>query len=160
MGTADRVGERPYGRGMESTWESRDLPVLQAIVGICDETGAAADRAAVAERTGLNEGTVRAAFFALAAEQPAFFRHGDTSRLARRDIDYALDPTGHARRTVGSWPTPENLADRIVAALNEAAEQAPTPDDRTKLKKAAEAVSGVGKGVLTGVLTHVLTQGI
>ena len=145
---------------MESTWESRDLPVLEAIVAICDETGSSASKQAVAERTGLDEGTVRLSFFALAAEQPPLFRIGNPSSLAVRDINYATDPTGHARRIVGAWPTPESLAERIVAALNEAAEEEADDEIKGRLKRGAEALSGVGKGVLTGVLTHVITQGI
>jgi hypothetical protein len=58
---------------------------------------------------------------------------------------------------VGAWPTPESLADRIVTALNESAEQAADPDERSKRQNAVKAVGGVGKEVLVRTLTNVLT---
>ena len=55
---------------------------------------------------------------------------------------------------MGAWPTPENLADRIIAALEAEAEREQDPQRKTRLQHAAD----VGKGVLTGVLTTVITQ--
>jgi len=61
----------------------------------------------------------------------------------RRDHDgretfSVSNPTGHARRTVGTWPTPDLWADRLIAALTEAAENETDPDKKSKLRKAAE----------------------
>jgi hypothetical protein len=141
---------------VKSTWEARELPVLEAIVRGCDDATSVTTRQLEAA-TGLTHDEVQRAVRALLGESPPLFetgpmRGGTYDRLAR--------VTGHARRTVGAWPTPENLADRIVAALNDAAESADDPAEKSRLKKAADAVGGVGKGVVTGVLTHVLTQGI
>lgn len=141
---------------MEETWFSRDLPILEAVVAICDETGDHADRSHIAGRTRFDDETVKRALFALAAEEPAFFDYSDTSTFAGRGIDFIRDPTGHARRTVGSWPTPENLADRIVAALNEAADEETDPEKQSKLRHAAD----VGKGAMAGVISTVIAQGM
>ncbi|WP_418058470.1 hypothetical protein [Pimelobacter simplex] len=146
---------------MESTWESRDLPVLAAVVEICDEDEwGMAEPEQIAERTGLPSEDVEKALWKLAGEQPPFFGFSNDSTFGGRDIGTITRPTGHAQRTVGAWPTPESLIERIVAELHEAAERADTPEEKSRLKKAADAVGGVGKGVMTGVLTHVLTQGL
>jgi hypothetical protein len=145
---------------MESTWEQRDLPVLKAIVELTEEGLPHVARADVTERTGLDDDVVRAAYFALYGEQPPFCKFSDLSTLAGSDIDWARDPTGHARRTAGGWPTSESLADRIVAAFDDAARQTHDPEERARLIRAAEAVGGIGKGVVTGVLTKVLTEGV
>lgn len=129
--------------------------MLEAVVAICDEADYA-EKTVIAERTGLDRTTVRQALFALAAEQPPFFQYSDTSRMAGRDIDYITNPTGHARRTVGTWPTPESLADRIVAAFHEAAAEEPDPVRRSKLQQAAD----VGKAAIAGVISTVITQGM
>ncbi|WP_020387712.1 hypothetical protein [Kribbella catacumbae] len=69
-------------------------------------------------------------------------------------------PTGHARRVVGAWPTPESLADRIIAALNDAADNEPDEAKKGKLRRAAEAVAGVGRDILTDVTAQVITKGM
>jgi hypothetical protein len=48
------------------------------------------------------------------------------------------------------------LADRIVAALQEAADDEHDPDRKNKLRTVAEAVGDVGKTVIVGVLTSYL----
>lgn len=158
VGPVDRkqpvVGDEAYGRFMDSTWETRDLPVLRAIVELSEEGVGNVPVESVASRTGLDEETVRAAFLALEGEQPPFCRFSETQRLGGRRMDFARSPTGHARRTVGAWPTPENLADRIIAALVAEADREADPVRKSRLQHAAD----VGKGVLTGVLTTVITQ--
>jgi hypothetical protein len=69
-------------------------------------------------------------------------------------------PTGHARRVVGAWPTPEGLADRIIATLNEAAYNEPDEAKKGKLRRGADAVAGVGKDMLTDVMAQVVTRGM
>ena len=108
--------------------------------------------------TGLSQDDVQRALRALMHEDPPFFTTGPVR--ASGHITMIGQVTGHARRTVGSWPTPEGLADRIVAALQDAADAADNPEEQTRLRKAADAIGGIGKGVVTGVLTHVLTNGV
>ena len=143
---------------LQSTWETRELPVLEAIVRLYDETGRVSRFKDVVEASGLIEEEVEKALRALDHETPPLTTK--TQKAFGGAVISVGAPTGAARRAVGAWPTPENLADRIVAALQDAADQAQDPDEKTRLKKGAEAVGGVGKSVLTGVLTHVITQGM
>ena len=146
---------------MESTWEARDLPVLTAVVAICDEDPwGEADPSEVAGRTGLSIDEVTKSLWKLAGENPPFFSFSDESTFGGRDIGSISMPTGHAQRTVGAWPTPDSVVERMILALQEAAQNAQTEEERSRLQRAADAVGGVGKGVITGVMTHILTQGL
>jgi hypothetical protein len=153
---SDQRSTVPY---VESTWESRDLPVLAHIVEFYDEHGHSPDPAYIADACRFDDNKiVQRALRALEHEEPPFITGFDRSMPGK--IIGIGAPTGHARRTVGAWPTPDALADRIIAALNEAVEAEVDPEAKSRLKRAAEAVGGVGKSVLTGVLTHVITQGM
>jgi hypothetical protein len=143
---------------MESTWESRDLPVLETIVRLYDETGSSPDPSEISEALGLEGGEVQRALRALEHEQPSFVTRFDKV-LTSRIVGIGA-PTGHARRVVGAWPTPEGLADRIIAALNEAANNETDETKKGKLRRAAEAVAGVGRDILTDVTAQVITKGM
>ena len=146
---------------MESTWETRDLPVLAAVVAICDEDNwGEAQPAQIAHRTGLPLEDVVKALWKLAGENPPFFSLSEDSTFDGRDIGSVSMPTRHAQRTVGAWPTAESMVEQMILALHEAADNAESAEERSRLQRAADAVGGVGKGVITGVMTHVLTQGL
>jgi hypothetical protein len=145
---------------MSSTWETRDLPVLKAIVAIEEESGRFAMVDAIAERTGLDDEQVQRAVGALSREEPSLFEVIDASSMGGTHYAGAGDITGHARRVVGAWPTPESLADRLIAALEDTAANGEDEEHRSWAKRALEGGKGVGKGVLTSVLVKVLTEGI
>lgn len=144
---------------MESTWERRDLPVLRGIVRLYDENPRSPVTAGQLEAaTGLPGPEVQSALFALAAEEPPFFTPVDGSSAVGSQIAGAARPTGHARRTVGTWPTPELLADRIVNALNEAADQETDEVRKGKLRQLAGILGGFGRDVLVDVTAQVITR--
>jgi hypothetical protein len=143
---------------MDSTWEHRDLPVLNAIVELYDETSAPVMADALARATGLDRRDVSRALLALADEQPRLFAPIDGSALNSREIFAATEPTGYARRTVGAWPTAESLADRIVAALNEAAEAEADEGKRRRLRELAAGLGGFGRDLLVEVTSGVIVK--
>ncbi|MDQ1628263.1 MAG: hypothetical protein QOI54_2007 [Actinomycetota bacterium] len=145
---------------MTSVWETRDLPVLKAIVDFEDETGQYARLDTLAQRTGHDDALLQAALRALNNEQPRLISVIDVSSMSGKFFMGAGDATGEARRRVGQWPTRESLADRIIAALEDAAENAPTEEERSGARKFLDGAKGVGKGVLTSVLVKVLTEGL
>ena len=143
-------------RPMDSTWETREMPVLAAVVQLCDEDDwGQAEPEQIAERTGLAVADVKKAVYRLLGEQPPFFQVADATTFGGRDFASVHSPTGHAQRTVGAWPTPENLSERIIDALAEAAESEEDPEKKSRLSHKGD----VGKGTLAGVLVRVLTQG-
>jgi hypothetical protein len=61
--------------------------------------------------------------------------------------------TGKGLRASGAWPDDaELLADRILAALVERAENEPDPEKQSKVKTVLKAVGGMSRDVLVDVL--------
>ncbi|MBC3189492.1 hypothetical protein H7X46_00210 [Pseudonocardia sp. C8] len=59
----------------------------------------------------------------------------------------------------GAWPSDaDRLADQIIAALAEAAENEPEPERRSRLQRAASGVAGVGRDVLAETLAAIATR--
>jgi hypothetical protein len=142
---------------MESTWEQRDLPVLEAIVRYFDEEDSAVipDVATFAEITGMDPGQVGRAVRALS---PRFIKTAPgLGSLTEVGI---MGVTDEARQAVGQWPTPESVVERIVAALVEAADREPDQGKRTKLRAAADALGGFGRELLVNVVANVATKPI
>jgi hypothetical protein len=106
---------------------------LEVIVQLYDETGGLMGSTAIGAAAGLSEEDTQRALRALQHNNPSFV----TKMQAQGSGDIYLvgPPTGHARRVVGAWPTPESLTNRIVAALNEAAD---TETDEAKKESSAE----------------------
>lgn len=142
------------------TWEDRDFPVLEAIVTLTDEGAHHIEPEHLAKRTGLGEDSVNRALVALAGENPPFFQFTDTTTFDSkgREIGFVYNPTGHARRTVGTWPTPESLADRIVEGLHQAAAEEDDETQRGKIKRTAEWLGGTGRQILVQAVGTVIAK--
>ncbi|MFE3449607.1 hypothetical protein ACFXJ8_11795 [Nonomuraea sp. NPDC059194] len=143
------------------TWESRDLPVLQAIVDLADENGGRVDWTEVVERTGFERADVQKALIALEGEQPPFFDTTNSAgSLSGPKIELVHSVTGHARRTVGTWPTAEGLAKQIIAGLEEAAAAEPDEEKRSRIKQTAAWLGNTGWSVLLGVAGNAVSKGV
>jgi hypothetical protein len=140
---------------MESTWERRDLPVLDAIVRYFDEHDGPEipDVETFAKLTGMDPGQVARAVRALS---PRFI---ETGAALGGLMDVAvMGVTDEARRAVGQWPSPEVWVERLVQALREAAEREPDPERRGHLRALAEGLGGFARDVAVGVLSGGITQ--
>jgi hypothetical protein len=135
---------------MDDTWTNRDLPVLRAIVEIYDETGRPSIRTSeIAAAVGFDKDTTRRALNALYT-QP-YLKEGTTAFGGDRIFVGA--PTGDALRVAGQWPTPENLLDRLIAALEAAGEDESRDEpERSKFKQAALWLGSFGSQVAIGAL--------
>jgi hypothetical protein len=145
---------------MESTWETRDLPVLDAIVRHFDESDDPFEAQIpnvemFAKLTGMDPGQVGRAVRALS---PRFIETLDT-RDGLLDVSI-MGVTDEAREAVGQWPTAEAIADRIVAGLLEAADREPDERKRTKLRAAADTLGSFGRDLLVSVAANVATRPI
>ncbi len=132
--------------------------MLQAIVEMSDEHARQIHPEEIAEYTGMDLDKVKLALFALADEDPPFFSYIENSSLVGRDIGAVSRPTGYARRTVGSWPTPEALADRLVVALNQAADAEPDQEKRGFIKKTALWLGSAGRDIAVEVAATALAK--
>ena len=69
-------------------------------------------------------------------------------------IDQAAHPiiltSVHPRalQAVGAWPSPEQLVSRLLDALADAAENAPTDEERSRARRALDALRAAGWDVL------------
>jgi hypothetical protein len=144
---------------VQDTWTARDLPVLEAIVELADEGSSQIRPNQIVDRTGLSSDLVMRALFALADDDPPHFTYVDGSSMGRRHIIAVKSPTGKARRAVGSWPTPEIMADRLIDALNQAAENEPDEARKGRLRQAASYIGSFGRDLLVEVMGSVISQG-
>src|SRR5687768_4558085 len=140
---------------MESTWEQRDLPVLDAVVRYYDEHDGPEipDVETFAKLTRMDPGQVGRAVRALS---PRFIKTGPAlGGLTEVPI---MGVTDEARQAVGQWPSAEVWVDRLVQALREAAEREPDPERRGRLRAMAEGLGGFARDVAVGVLSGGITQ--
>src|SRR4051812_43839530 len=72
---------------MESTWETRELPVLEAIVRLYDETGTLMSPHMIGATAGLSEDEVQKALRALRHNDPPF-----VTKMPTQSIWSALQP--------------------------------------------------------------------
>ncbi|MBM2621188.1 hypothetical protein JIG36_37370 [Actinoplanes sp. LDG1-06] len=139
-----------------STWENRDRPVLGAIVELCDEGSFSVTPEDVAARLDMPLLPVQSSFRALEFEDgdPFFYRNLGVSGRAVQHV------TGKARRAVGSWPSPEVMAGRLVAGMEQAAEREPDEENRSLLRRTAEWFGGAGRDVAVDVAAAVINRQI
>jgi hypothetical protein len=134
---------------MRDTWTNRDLPVLQAIVEIYEETGQAMGPDVLEERTGLDQKSLQVALKALDSEEPPYISKMD--RVLSGQIVFIGAPTGHARRAVGSWPTAEVVANRLIHALDKAAEREQDNEQKGHLRAAAAHLRNAGRDLAVSI---------
>lgn len=144
---------------MESTWETRDLVVLELAVRHFDDPDASGlDIPTIATQTGLGESDVKRALKALSEASPALVVGIPIAEASYPP--YLTGVTERARQLVGAWPSPDSLTDRLVAALQSAAETEPDEEKRTALQRIASLVGGVGRDVFVNVVSSVIGHAI
>jgi len=138
------------------TWEDRDLPVLRAVVQHIEESGSEVVSPDVIEQlTGFDPETVQMALAALDGGQPPFFRKVHSQGSGEI---YAIQGLMEkARRAVGLWPTAEEFADRLVAALDRAEAEAASDEQRGAIRRAREAIGRLGRDLLVEVAARIIT---
>ncbi|HLJ98384.1 MAG TPA: hypothetical protein VKU39_00600 [Streptosporangiaceae bacterium] len=140
---------------MESTWERRELPVLRALVEHFDDVDA--DRlqpAQIAQLAAVGEDQVKRALKALYEAEPPFIR-GTTIDQAPYPV-WINGVTERGRRAAGVWPDPGQLADRLLAALEKAADAEPEGEKRSALKRTLAFLGGTGREILVQTTATVL----
>ncbi|MGB8207378.1 MAG: hypothetical protein WCF69_07150 [Mycobacterium sp.] len=144
---------------MDDTWTNRDLPVLKAVVEIYEATGRTMiGPREIAAKAGLDQEVTERAIRAL-YRQP-YFEPG-TNSFGGHYVGVGA-PTGEALRVAGQWPTPENLLERLIAALEAAGDDETVAEpERSKLKQIALGLRGaayqVAIGALSGAGGHMLS---
>jgi hypothetical protein len=132
------------------SWSTWDLPILTSIVARYELDGYVG-RDTIVDDTGLDVSLVerRARDLRAAGWFGAYFEGG--GEFSVNEISEA------ARRTVGAWPSPERAADRLLAAVERAIEQAATPEERGRLVKIRDGLAGVGRDLLVNIGSAIIT---
>ncbi|HEV2372025.1 MAG TPA: hypothetical protein VGS19_07645 [Streptosporangiaceae bacterium] len=71
---------------------------------------------------------------------------------------YIRKVTPDARRTVGQWPTPENMVTRLAEAFGVAAEHEPDPGRKRRLRDIASFLADTGKDLAAEVVAKVILR--
>lgn len=133
----------------DDTWTNRDLPVLRAAVELYEEHGRGPRVSAIEARTGFDTDTVQRALRALYTEP--FFEKSAGSWGGGMIMVGA--PTSEALRVAGQWPSPEGQLERLIAAIEDAAEDSTRQDEeRSRLGQLALSLRGAAYQIAVGAL--------
>ena len=121
---------------VHDTWAARDLPVLDATVGLLEQSYMVTVTD-IAARTGLDPSVVAKA---LEAMDPVYVDFRKTTTGGDPRFWYVFKVTPEARRAVGQWPTAEALASRLAAELTAAAQHETDAERQGLLAYAARLV--------------------
>jgi hypothetical protein len=137
---------------MESTWWSRDLPVLDSAVRLFQEDDFVYVRD-LARETGLPVKDVARSLLDMRYEYV-----GEIQGMSEQDGWCITEVTPEARRAVGQWPTPENVVASLVVAFNTAADKERDQERRGKLKYIAGFLADTGKDLATEIVAKVIAR--
>ncbi|MEV2242212.1 hypothetical protein [Micromonospora sp. NPDC049891] len=142
---------------MTDTWTSIDLPVLKAAVKYIEDRdyGEFPQAYDLAPLLDIDENEVGKAMLRLDGTYIEAFRTG--GGLCRTGVR-RIYPA--ARSAVGQWPTPEAVAERLLAALQAAADVESDTEKRSKLKQAAAFLGEGGRDLLVNVLAAAINRGM
>lgn len=133
----------------DDTWTTRDLPVLKAAVELYDRTGRKARATEIERECGFDHDTVQRALRALYREP--YFEKG--TEAFGGEIIFIGAPTSAALRVAGQWPSPEAQLERMIAALEAAADDdSRQPEERSRFKQLALSLRGAAYQVAIGAL--------
>jgi hypothetical protein len=121
---------------VHDTWAVRDLPVLDATVGLLEQSYMVTVTD-IAGRTGFDPSVVAQALEAL---DPVYVDFRKTTTGGDPRFWYVFKVTPEARRAVGQWPTAEALASRLAEELSAAARQEADAERQGLLSYAARLV--------------------
>ena len=136
---------------MDDTWFDRDLPVLEAVIALGDESDGSdlINAWEVRQRSGLDEAQVQAALRALIDVRYL----AESSAILGGHVDAVGSPTAAARAAAGAWPSPDGLVERLIAALDAAGDDpSRTEEERSWLKRAATSIGSFGRAAAIAAL--------
>jgi hypothetical protein len=140
---------------MDMTWYTRELPVLTAALQALEDNDyqhfpKATDLAPI---VGLDATEVGKALRALDGEY--IQASTDLTGLPGTSV-HEVYPAG--RRAAGQWPTPELVAQRLIAGLEAAAAAEADPEKKSKLKQTAVFLGSSGRDLLINLVASVIAK--
>ena len=128
----------------DSTWEARELPILEAVARAEAKGRFVANNNELAETTGLERDTVDLGLFAL---RDARYLTGVDA--AAEELCYLLEIRllERGRRAIRQWPS-EDAADTLLELLSARVAAASTEEDRSRWQRLLDAAKGLGGAAL------------
>jgi hypothetical protein len=140
---------------VQSTWFTRDLPVLEATISILTEPQhpGFVDVRTIAERAKMDAHDV---FDAVRDMSGVYV---DLQRNVSPDPNgqLVMGVTPAARIAVGQWPSVDILSERLLAAFHVAAQQESDPVQKCTLSAISDALTQMGQQVVVAVLSAAIS---
>jgi hypothetical protein len=135
---------------LDDVWINRDYPVLREVARRIDAGDVHVHQDVIAEATGLESDEVKRAAAALE-------RRGLVTLTKDLGPVRFVEVSGAAYLITGLHPDADDALSRLVQVLQQAAERTGDQEERSRLRRAADALLGVSRDVMTGVLTAYLS---
>lgn len=139
---------------LDDVWTTRDWPVLLEVARRIDQGEQFVSPQSVADATGLDLEQVGRASVALQ-------RRGLVETLSswaeQTDADFS-GISGEAYLMTGLHPSGDDALSSLVDALRQAADLEQDPDEKTRLRIAADGLLNVSRGIATSVVTAWITK--
>ena len=134
------------------TWSVRELPILRTALARLERGYEFVDLDELRIDLGFTATQIRQAVEALNSATPPYlsasFDNGWDGVHSPGSIDRIHE---RARRELGTWPSADNLVAEIASALQRAADETAEPEERTRLRTAADALTGFARDVAVAV---------
>jgi hypothetical protein len=138
-------------------WHARDFPILRRVAELSEiEHSNEIRPEQFADDLGIDQDEALRAVVAMHDADYVVGINGDSLGGPYRIL---TGLTERGRRAVGVWPSGEKV-DALVEALQQAAEATSHPEEKSALRRAAGAVLGVSKDVMTEVVAAVIARSI
>ncbi len=141
---------------MVDTWQSRELPILNAIPGLEETTTRAVSMDALAMATAheVDYDSLQRGLKAL--HDGGYVTGQRINRDASHPIIHieGIGLTAPARRAIGQWPA--SVSQAFIVVLDRAIEREDDEGERSKLERLREIAGKVSQETLTRVLTDVV----
>jgi hypothetical protein len=137
------------------TWGRRDQPILRSALRRMDSGDEYISLSDIQVEVGLNTNQMRAGITALESAFPPYMT---TQLLFAEDTvqGHVMGVSERARRELRTWPTSDDVLDRLVAADEALADKEPDAEKQSMLRIAARVFAGMARDVVTAVLSQKL----
>jgi hypothetical protein len=137
---------------LPDTWYSRELPVLREVARLAEQGDINVAADVIAQALGMPQSVVARAGVLL--EEDGYLADIITAWGTGAIRFGKVTPKG--RREVGQWPSPDAAADRLMAALEQAIDDA-EGEQKTRLQKVRDGLAKAGRDVVIGIASGVAT---
>jgi hypothetical protein len=141
---------------VHDTWAVRDLPVLDATVGLLEQSYMVTVTD-IAARTGLDPAQVARSLEAL---DPVYVDFRKTTTGGDPRFWYVFKVTAEARRAVGQWPTAESLIAALADQLYAASHQETGDERQSLLAYAARLIGDTLRDLAVDAAARVLSPAL